>query len=75
MLHLIWTKDNNAVGDDGKELKGIRQKVLEVYKNLYFDPNPSDEPKVQINYIAKQMVEYVPRHGTHQVENPNLYLG
>lgn len=61
MLHLIWTKDNNTIGEDGKELKGIRQKVLEVYRNLYFDPRADLEPRKQVNFIAQQMVMCVAR--------------
>ncbi|KAG8878535.1 Condensin complex subunit [Tulasnella sp. 332] len=57
MLHLIWTKDNSSTGEDGKELKGIRSKLLEVYRTIYFDPVPDLEPKQQVNRIAKHMIE------------------
>lgn len=58
MLHLIWTKDNNApIVEDGKEIKGVRQKLLECYKHLYFDPLEDLEPKQQVNRIAKNLVE------------------
>ncbi|KAG8987690.1 Condensin complex subunit [Tulasnella sp. JGI-2019a] len=57
MLHLIWTKDNSSTGEDGKELKGIRSKLLEVYRGIYFDPVPDLEPKQQVNRIAKHMIE------------------
>ncbi|KAG8948308.1 Condensin complex subunit, partial [Tulasnella sp. 419] len=57
MLHLIWTKDNNSTSEDGKELKGVRSKLLEVYRALYFDPVEDLEPKQQINRIAKHMIE------------------
>ncbi|KAG8995637.1 Condensin complex subunit [Tulasnella sp. 427] len=58
MIHLIWTKDNSATStEDGKELKGIRSKLVEVYRLLYFDPLPDLEPKQQINRIAKNMIE------------------
>ncbi|KIJ62112.1 hypothetical protein HYDPIDRAFT_30664 [Hydnomerulius pinastri MD-312] len=30
MLHLIWTKDNNQTSEDGKELKGVRSRLLEL---------------------------------------------
>ena len=60
MLHLIWTKDNNSSSsEDGKELKGIRQRLLECYRLLYFDPIADLEPKDQVNRIAKNLVEYV----------------
>lgn len=58
MLHLIWTKDNNATSEDGKEVKGVRSRLLECYRSLYFDPIPDMEPKQQINRIAKNMIEY-----------------
>ena len=60
MLHLIWHKDNNSsTAEDGKELKGIRSRVLECYRNLYFDPlpDPELEPKAQVNRITKNMIE------------------
>lgn len=60
MIHLVWVKDNNApTTEDGKELKGIRSKLLECYRNLYFDPVPDLDPKAQVNRIAKNMVEWV----------------
>ena len=43
MLHLVWSKDNSSTSEDGKELKGIRQRLLECYKSLYFDPLPDME--------------------------------
>ncbi|EPQ52403.1 hypothetical protein GLOTRDRAFT_132468 [Gloeophyllum trabeum ATCC 11539] len=57
MLHLIWSKDNSSTSEDGKELKGVRSRLLECYKSLYFDPLPDMEPKQQVNRIAKNMIE------------------
>ncbi|KAG9309978.1 non-SMC mitotic condensation complex subunit 1-domain-containing protein [Chiua virens] len=57
MLHLIWSKDSNQTSEDGKELKGVRSRLLECYRNLYFDPLPDMEPKQQVNRIAKNMIE------------------
>ncbi|KAF8155920.1 non-SMC mitotic condensation complex subunit 1-domain-containing protein [Crassisporium funariophilum] len=58
MLHLIWTKDNSSsTSEDGKELKGVRQRLLECYGMLYFDPVPDLSPKDQVNRIAKNLVE------------------
>jgi condensin complex subunit 1 len=57
MIHLIWTKDNTSAGEDGKELKGIRAKLLECYRNLYFEPMPGIEPKQQVSRITKNMIE------------------
>lgn len=59
MLHLIWSKDNSSTNEDGKELKGIRPRLLECYRTLYFDPLPDMEPKQQVNRIAKNMIECV----------------
>jgi condensin complex subunit 1 len=59
MLHLIWAKDNNATSEDGKELKGVRSRLLECYRSLYFDPLPDMEPRQQVNRIARNMIEYV----------------
>lgn len=65
MLHLIWSKDNNnstSTSEDGQQLKGIRQRLLECYRNLYFDPIAGLDAKEQINRIAKNLIEcvYVP---------------
>ncbi|WVQ81007.1 hypothetical protein IAT38_003114 [Cryptococcus sp. DSM 104549] len=58
MLHLIWTKDNNATaGDENAEGKGIRGSLIECYRSLYFDVVPDLAPKQQVNRIAKNMIE------------------
>ncbi|KAF8207249.1 non-SMC mitotic condensation complex subunit 1-domain-containing protein [Mycena galopus ATCC 62051] len=58
MLHLIWNKDNSAsTSEDGQELKGIRQRLLECYRQLYFDPIAGMDAKGQVNRIAKNMIE------------------
>jgi condensin complex subunit 1 len=59
MLHLIWSKDNNSMSEDGKEVKGVRSRLLECYRNLYFDVLPDMEPKQQVSRIAKNMIECV----------------
>jgi hypothetical protein len=60
MLHLIWTKDNNtSTSEDGQQLKGIRQRLLECYRNLYFEPIAGLDPKEQVNRITKNLIEYV----------------
>ena len=61
MLHLVWVKDNAAVDEDGKELKGIKARLIEVYRTLYFDALPDMEPKQQVNRITKNMIECVPQ--------------
>jgi condensin complex subunit 1 len=64
MLHLIWAKDNNSsTSEDGKEVKGVRQRLLECYRNLYFEPVPDLEPKDQVNRIAKNLIEYATAFG------------
>ncbi|KAJ7052444.1 non-SMC mitotic condensation complex subunit 1-domain-containing protein [Mycena amicta] len=58
MLHLIWNKDNgNSTSEEGQDLKGIRQRLLECYRYLYFDPVPDLDPKAQVQRIAKNMIE------------------
>ena len=47
------------MSEDGKEVKGVRSRLLECYRSLYFDALPDLEPKQQINRIAKNMIEYV----------------
>lgn len=60
MIHLIWTKDNNTTtSEDGKEIKGVRQKLLECYKSLYFEEVEGLDPRSQIKRIAKNLVESV----------------
>jgi condensin complex subunit 1 len=59
MLHLIWSKDSSSTAEDGKELKGVRSRLLECYRSLYFDALPDMEPKQQVNRIAKNMIECV----------------
>ncbi|TEB34024.1 ARM repeat-containing protein [Coprinellus micaceus] len=58
MIHLIWTKDNNTTTtEDGKEIKGVRQKLLECYKTLYFEEVENLDPRGQVKRIAKNLVE------------------
>ncbi|TCD67328.1 Condensin complex subunit [Steccherinum ochraceum] len=57
MLHLIWSKDNSSTSEDGKELKGVRSRLLECYRSLYFEAVPGIDPKQQVNRIAKNMIE------------------
>jgi len=61
MLHLIWNKDNSSTSEDGKELKGIRQRLLECYRGLYFDVVDDENmtAKDQVNRIAKNLIESV----------------
>jgi len=61
MLHLIWSKDNNSTStsEDGQQLKGVRQRLLECYRLLYFDPVSGLDAKEQINRIAKNLIECV----------------
>lgn len=59
MIHLIWSKDQSSTSEDGKELKGVRPRLLECYRSMYFDAIPDMEPKQQVNRIAKNMIEYV----------------
>jgi condensin complex subunit 1 len=59
MIHLIWAKDNASTSEDGKELRGIRSKLIECYRNLYFDPLPDLEPNQQVNRIARNMIQLV----------------
>lgn len=57
MLHLIWTKDNNATTEDGTDGRSIRGNLIDVYRSLYFDVVPDLAPKQQVNRIAKNMLE------------------
>ncbi|KAE8221852.1 hypothetical protein CF319_g4858 [Tilletia indica] len=57
MVHLIWTKDNTLIGDDGKELKGIRSRLIEVYRSLYFEPLLNVSAKDNVARVARNMIE------------------
>ena len=59
MLHLIWSKDEVTTEEDGKEVKGIRSRLIECYSQLYFEPLPNLEPKEQISRVAQNVIEYV----------------
>lgn len=61
MLHLIWTKDNNASSsaEEGMDGKGVKASLIEVYKSLYFDVVPDLAPKAQVSRITKNMIECV----------------
>ncbi|KAF9528388.1 non-SMC mitotic condensation complex subunit 1-domain-containing protein [Crepidotus variabilis] len=64
MLHLIWSKDNEAstsTAEDGVQVKGIRQRLLETYRILYFQPIPGPDglidKKAEVNRITKNLIE------------------
>ncbi|KAG8683600.1 Condensin complex subunit, partial [Ceratobasidium sp. 394] len=57
MLHLIWNKDTGSTTEDGKEVKGVRLKLIECYRSLYFDPIAGLDAHSQVNRIAKNMIE------------------
>lgn len=58
MLHLIWAKDN-AVIEDGKQVKGVRARVIDTYKSLYLDPinDASMTPQAQVSRICKNLIQ------------------
>ncbi|CDR99695.1 hypothetical protein [Sporisorium scitamineum] len=57
MVHLIWTKDNALVMEDGSQLKGVRSRLIEVYRALYFEPRADLSGKDNVARIAKNMIE------------------
>ncbi|KAJ7650604.1 non-SMC mitotic condensation complex subunit 1-domain-containing protein [Roridomyces roridus] len=62
MIHLIWVKDNSSsasatAGEETLEGKGVKARLMECYRGLYFDPVADMEPKAQVNRIAKNMIE------------------
>lgn len=57
MLHLVWSKDNNSTSEDGLELKGIRSKLLDSYRQIYFDPLAENiGGRAQVKRIAENMI-------------------
>ncbi|KAG6904314.1 hypothetical protein DXG01_011012, partial [Tephrocybe rancida] len=57
MVHLIWMKDNTSTSEERNEIKGIRSRLLDCYKKIYFNPLPDLSPKEQVNRISKNMIE------------------
>ncbi|KAN0063421.1 condensin complex non-SMC subunit Cnd1 [Thecaphora frezii] len=57
MVHLIWTKDNTLVMEDGSQLKGVRSRLIEVYRALYFEARPELSAKDNVARIARNMIE------------------
>lgn len=51
MIHLIWTKDTS---DEGK---GIKMKLMECYRHLYFDPDSRLSRTENINNIARNLIQ------------------
>lgn len=58
---MIWRKDNNNSGsaEEAKEAEGVRQKLLDCYRSLYFEAVEGLQPKDQVSRIAKNLVEGV----------------
>ncbi|WFD23771.1 condensin complex non-SMC subunit Cnd1 [Malassezia equina] len=57
MIHLIWTKDHALVMDDGSQLKGVRSRLIEVYRALYFEPQEGVSLAENTARIARNMIE------------------
>ncbi|KAI5475738.1 hypothetical protein MNV49_000900 [Pseudohyphozyma bogoriensis] len=57
MLHLIWAKDDAVTGEDGKELKGVRSKLIDVYTQLYIEEVPDLSDADQVKRVAKNVIE------------------
>lgn len=57
MLHLIWSKDEATTEEDGKEIKGIRSKLIECYTQLYFEPLVDLSPKDNVTRVAQNLIE------------------
>ncbi|EUC53540.1 condensin complex subunit 1 [Rhizoctonia solani AG-3 Rhs1AP] len=57
MIHLIWSKDTGGNSDEDKEVKGVRLRLIECYRHIYFDPRDGLDPKSQVNRVAKNMIE------------------
>lgn len=57
MLHLIWSKDEVSTEEDGKEVKGIRSRLIECYSQLYFEKVGDLSEKDQVNRISKNVIE------------------
>lgn len=58
MLHLVWSKDQSTI-EEGREVKSVRKKLIESYKQLYFEPLPDMQPKENVSRIARNMIQCV----------------
>ncbi|GAA5965910.1 hypothetical protein JCM21900_006039 [Sporobolomyces salmonicolor] len=58
MLHLIWSKDDApTTEEDGKEVKGIRSRLIECYSQIYFEPPADLSQKDQVAFVARNVIE------------------
>ncbi|WFD43939.1 condensin complex non-SMC subunit Cnd1 [Malassezia psittaci] len=57
MVHLIWAKDNALVMEDGSQIKGVRSRLMEVYRALYFDPYPELSRAENVARVARNMIQ------------------
>lgn len=57
MVHLIWAKDHALVMEDGSQLKGIRSRLIEVYRSIYFDAYPELGAAENVARISRNMIE------------------
>ncbi|GAA6015382.1 hypothetical protein JCM10207_008969 [Rhodosporidiobolus poonsookiae] len=71
MLHLIWTKDDAAPsstaaptagasgegGEEEKETRGIRARLIECYSQLYFEPPADMGEKDSVAFVARNVIE------------------
>ncbi|GAA5986784.1 hypothetical protein JCM11641_004790 [Rhodosporidiobolus odoratus] len=69
MLHLIWNKDEPSAsasaaataptegGEEEKETRGVRARLIECYSQLYFEPPADMGEKDQIAFVARNVIE------------------
>lgn len=57
MVHLIWAKDNALIMEDGSQIKGVRSRLMEVYRSLYFSAYPGLSRAEQVARVCRNMIE------------------
>lgn len=57
MVHLIWAKDNALVMEDGSQIKGVRSRLMDVYRVLYFQPYPGLSRAEHVARVCRNMIE------------------
>ncbi|KAF8761119.1 Condensin complex subunit [Rhizoctonia solani] len=55
MIHLIWSKDTGGNSDEEKEVKGVRLRLIECYRHIYFDPRAGLDPKLTYNSTVAEL--------------------
>lgn len=69
MLHLVWAKESSTM-EDGAVVRGVRDRLVECYRQLYFEALADLSPTQNVDRISNNLIELT--HGATLAELTSL---